>query len=146
MATNYERDRKISFYLKAINDEMRRRFNNDLEPYDLTASQLYFLIQLGFHHGQMRLKEMQQAMHVSQPTVAGISARLVNKNLISLERDPEDARVKYAILTEKGRQHAELFRDKGIKAGHQMLEGLTETEKEILFTLLKKVFESVKGE
>lgn len=93
----------IGFYIKKINDAFEKRLNRDLKPLGITSSQMSFLLILA-KQTAMPMKELQNQLQVSQPTIAGITARLLGKELIGVTVDPNDHRNKIVHLTPAGRQ------------------------------------------
>lgn len=137
-------DRPVGFYIKKINDEFYKEMNRDLKAYDLTASQMQFLIVLYLHQQAMTIKELQNHLHVAQPTVTGIAARLADKKMITIAVAPEDHRQKIVFETNKSLKLLHQLYLTSQRAERRLLRALTSDEQIELKTLLQKVFNSIK--
>lgn len=70
---------------------------------ELTGAQLFVLKVLGENEGPMSVNELADATETTQSTVSAVTARLIDRGLITSERSPEDARRAQVSLTSKGR-------------------------------------------
>lgn len=131
---------RIGFYIKKINDAFYKKMNQDLKKYNITASQMQFLLLLHDHHGSMPMREMQKILHVAQPTLAGIASRLADKKIITLSVDPNDRRSK--IVSETDKLGRDLLKKRG-EADQRLLGALSPNEQNELESLLKKIFHSL---
>ena len=130
--------------IKQIHDELRKNGNNALRLQGITLVQLDTLVVLAqAPEGQRSLKELEQILHVAQSTAAGIISRLELKGLAEGFGDAEDRRVKRVRITPAGAACVQGALHHRAKAEEQLLAGLTETERDILYTLLKKVRDSL---
>lgn len=93
----------IGFYIKKINDAFEKRLNRDLKPLGITSSQMSFLLILT-KQPSMPMKKLQTQLQVSQPTIAGITSRLLAKEMIGVTVDPKDHRNKIVHLTPAGQK------------------------------------------
>lgn len=132
--------RDCGLLIKQINDELRKNANNALRPQDITMAQLEALVELECAPaGQHTLKELEQLLHVAQSTAAGIIGRLEQKGLVEGLADPMDRRVKLVHITPAGVQCVRSAQCHRAEAEQRLLSGLTETERDIFYSLLKKV-------
>lgn len=69
--------------------------------------------------------------------------RLEKDGLITRERDPDDRRVVYSCLTEKGRETVDTVFTDHLDNEHQMLQGLSPSERRQLARLLRKLEVSI---
>jgi DNA-binding MarR family transcriptional regulator len=132
----------IGFYIKKINDTLEKRLNHDLQPFGITSSQMLFLMTL-MPAEQLPMKELQCRLHVAQPTIAGITARLVNKSLIVVTVDQVDHRNKLVQITSAGQQLCQQLQRQQGAADAKITASLTETEYQQLRQLLRKIFASI---
>ena len=139
-----EKQRDCGLLIKQINDELRKNANNALRPQDMTLAQLDALVELDQAPERQRsLKELEQILHVAQSTAAGIIARLEQKGLVESFGDAEDRRVKRVRITPAGVKCVRTALHHRDQAEKQLLSGLTETERDIFYSLLKKVRDSL---
>lgn len=126
--------------MKQIHDEMRKNANNAMRAQDMTFAQLDALMELNSaSEKQCSLKELEQRLHLAQSTTVGIIARLEQKGLVEGFGDPADRRVKLVRITPAGMERIAAAEQGKAKAEANLLSGLTETERGILLSLLKKV-------
>lgn len=136
----YRKINSCGILIKQIHDELEKQTNNALRSSDLTMAQMSALLILRQKaECQMSLKELERTLRVAQSTAAGIVSRLEQKGFVEAFGDPEDKRIKMVRMTEAGEQccgEADKSREQIEK---RLLSGLTESEREILLTLLTKV-------
>lgn len=130
--------------IKQINDSMRKQVNNHLRSCDLTMAQVGVLLELRKNTDQqMTLKELERSFRVAQSTAAGLVSRLEQKNFVESFGDSKDKRIKIVRITKKGEQFFQEADKHRKQTEEQLLSELTETEQEILLSLLKKVRDSL---
>ena len=130
--------------IKQINDELRKNANNAMRSQDMTVAQLDALLELERAPEKQRsLKELEQSLHVAQSTAAGIIVRLEQKGFVESFGDTADRRIKLVRITLAGKDCANSAKQGMLEAEAQLLSGLTETERDIFYTLLKKVRDSL---
>lgn len=130
---------------KQINDELQRRANNQMRSQDITMSQATVLLELAHApNSTLSMKELEKQLHVAQPTVVGLINRLEQKNLVDSFGEPNDRRTKLVKLTADGFLLVQQTENCMDNVERSMLSGLTETERDILYSLLKKVHNGLK--
>ena len=139
-----EERRECGLFIKQIDDELRKNANNALRSQDMTLAQLEALAELDrAPEGRRSLKELEQILHVAQSTAAGIIARLERKGLVEGFGDAGDRRVKLVRITPAGVECVRTALHHRAEAEERLLSGLTETERDIFYSLLKKVRDSL---
>ena len=139
-----EKRQDCGLLLKQIHDELQKNANNVLRPQNMTMAQLDALVELDrAPEGQRSLKELEQLLHVAQSTMAGIISRLEQKGFAEGFEDDADRRVKLVRITPAGTKCVHAALHHRAEADEKILSGLTETEREIFCTLLKKVRDSL---
>lgn len=122
---------------------MEKNANNVLREQDLTISQSGVLVLLDEKEGKTAsFKELEKDFGVSQPTMAGILNRLVQKDLVEVLTDSEDKRIRKAHLTQKGAEKCKEGYKHMNSAEEQLLKSLTDDEKMEFNRLLLKVRKS----
>lgn len=131
--------------IKQIHDEMRKKVNNDMRAQGMTMAQWDALVELNLApEKQLSLKELEQRLHIAQSTTAGIISRLEQKGLVEGFGDPEDRRIKLVRITTKGIEHIAFCEQSRAAADARLLSGLTEIERGIFLSLLKKVCDTLR--
>jgi DNA-binding MarR family transcriptional regulator len=115
-----------------VRGKLRQDFETTLPRFDLMA-------QLEKNPSGLRMNEISKRLMVSGGNVTGITDQLEKEGLVVRRLDPNDRRVVTVKLTEAG-----LRRFRQIAAEHeqwivQTFDGLTRDEKQLMFTLLKKL-------
>lgn len=133
-------NKSCGMLIKQINSELEKKANNALRADNLTMSQIGVLIELNeTADGKMDMKQVEKKVHVAQSTLAGIAVRLEEKGFITSMVSPDDRRVKVIQITDEGKKCCEKAKTNADEAEAGLLHSLTDTEKEILFSLLLKV-------
>ncbi len=136
--------RSVGKLMKQIHDRMERQANNALRGQDLTMAQLSALVELNdTPERQLPLKELERILRVAQSTAAGIVARLEQKRFVEGFGDASDRRIKVVRITPLGEQYCKSAEQHMKEAEAALLAGLTETERGIFFSLLKKVSDTM---
>ena len=131
--------------IKQINDELRKRANNMMRSQDMTMAQIGALLAL-YHtpEKQLSMKQIEKELHVAQSTTVGIISRLEHKGLVEGCVDAGDKRIKLVRITQAGITRVLETEQEITHAEETLHTSLTETERDILYSLLKKVRESLK--
>ena len=115
-----------------------------LNKMDLTASQGRLMAFVA-HRGQQPTyaRDVEQALHLTHPTVSGLLSRLEQKGFVELITDPDDRRSKRIVISEKGlacheRMHAVIIENES-----RIVQGFTEEEKTLLARLLQRAIDNV---
>ena len=130
-------------YIKHISDVLQRDCNNDLKAVGLTMSQLSVLLQLEASiTGQIPLKALEKQLQVAQSTAAGIISRLEQKGFAE-GCSGTDKRVKLVRITDAGRACLAEAKGRAEESEAHLLSALSEEERVLFNSLLKKVSESL---
>lgn len=132
-------------YIKRIDNALAKEANSNLQALNLTMQQNRVLIQLALAEAHtLSLKALEERFGAAQSTVAGLVSRLEKKGLIEALSDPADRRIKLVRLTEEGIRLNELSRQQVVASEARMTALLTEEEKALLLSCLKRVYEAIK--
>lgn len=124
-----EKERDIGLLLKQINKQIKKRFDKDLQEYDLTLSQSRVLFFLGFRKEEKTsLKDIEEHLQVTHPTVVGIVKRLEEKGFVITESDSADRRVKLVFITEKTKGMIQNIDKRGKMMDKKLLKGFSDQE------------------
>lgn len=121
----------------------RERMDARLTPYGVTPAQIHVLLYLHRHGGQAPQCDVTGHLKVKPSTAAGILDRMAERGLVERSVSEADGRRKFITLTEKGREQQEVFRSVFLETEELMRSGLSETERETLLTLLKRVINNL---
>ena len=99
-----------------------------LEEMDLTSSQGHIMGFLAHQKTAPCPKDVEEAFHLSHPTVSGLLARLEKKGFIELRTDPVDRRCKRIYVLEKGKQCQQSMRNTIEAIESRMVSDFSEEE------------------
>ncbi|RKY38425.1 MAG: hypothetical protein DRP76_04500 [Candidatus Omnitrophota bacterium] len=97
-------------------------------------------------HGSLKMKEIAQELNITLPAATGLINRLFKMGLVKRVPSEKDRRVIYITLTLKGKKLIEGIRLTRKKAFEEMFGKLTEREKMMYLSILRKVADMVSGE
>ncbi len=137
-------EKNLGAYFKSISNALDRKFNRDLDQFDLTLSQASTLMFLHFNQDkEISQIDIQNNFNLTNPTVTGILKRLELKGFICRTTSSSDGRRNIIRLTEKSAQLEQLLAQGIANAENQMTNGFTEEEKELLISLLGRVLVNI---
>ena len=109
-----------------------------LEAQELTSAQGHIMGYLSHRQTPPCPRDIEEAFHLSHPTVSGLLSRLEQKGFLRLCPDPEDRRCKRIYLEEKGLQCHDtmlgIIRDNE----NRMVQNFTPAEKEQFASFLQR--------
>ena len=109
-----------------------------LESMELTASQGHIMGYLNHCKEPPCPRDVEEAFHLSHPTVSGILSRLEQKGFIRLLPDPEDGRRKRIHILPKGRQCHDLMHRTIQENEERLVADFTPEEREQFARLLQR--------
>lgn len=128
--------------IRHIHCAMEKEANNKLREMDLTVSQIYLLQALNHAPDSthtLTLKELEKQLQIGQSTTVGLVQRLQKKAFVTCTQSTEDKRIKIVALTAAGENVCQEAESHMARVFDHMSEGLSEDEKKVLLTLLKRV-------
>lgn len=133
-------ENSIGIHIRHIYDLLTKRANADLREVDLTLSQnmvLAILSQTPNHERSVR--DIEQTLHIAQPTAFGLVSRLEEKGLVESHRSEKDRRYRMIRITPEGLRKFESGSRKVQEQEMQMAQGLSKEEQAELIRLLRTV-------
>ena len=94
---------------------------------DLTIDQLKSLIII-YSSGKISFKDLAQALGINRSNITGLADRLVQSGLVTRSRNPEDRRVQYLALTERGHSILDNIRKQLVSEKTQILDAMSTEE------------------
>ncbi len=111
-----------------------------LAQYDVTPSQVRAIRVLEAHDsGGVRSKELADHLRIAPRSTTEVVDALEAKGLVRRSPDPGDRRATLVSLTDRGRALAEEVRRARGVASERLLERLTQTDREDLARILRKL-------
>jgi DNA-binding MarR family transcriptional regulator len=105
---------------------------------DLTVKQMAYLRVID-EHGDVTFSRLSELTRTSKPTVTEMINRCVRMECVYRERSPDDGRIQYVRLTDKGRTIAQAEKTALKRTIERMVQTLDEEEMDLLIRILGKV-------
>ena len=124
--------------LRFLHCSVDRELNIALEKMELTSAQGHIL---GFTTRQPSppcARDIEEAFHLSHPTVSGLLSRMEKKGFIALKTDESDRRCKRIYILPKGEECTHTLYQTILKTEERLVKGFTEEEKTIFRSLLER--------
>lgn len=135
------------FYFKCIQLAISKYIDEHLKEFGLTRSQLDVLYYLHQHANEhVCQKDIQDHLHISNPTVTGLLDRLEQKEYIVRIKGTVDKRVRYIEITEKAVQLKDNIKKIMTDLEKNMIAGFTPSQQDELCVLLDRVLHNLETE
>lgn len=118
---------------------------NALASVDLTAAQGHIMAFVSHRSSPPCARDIEEAFHLSHPTVSGLLSRLEKKGFLEFRPDPADRRCKRIYALEKGRQLHETMHSIIRNTEERLVSGFSEEEKILFRSLLCRAIENLGG-
>jgi DNA-binding MarR family transcriptional regulator len=105
---------------------------------DLTVKQITYLKTID-EQGEITFSRLAEITRNSKPTITEMINRFVRMECVYRERCPEDGRILYIRLTDKGKKIAHAEHIALRKMIEQMAKSLDENEQDLLIGILQKI-------
>lgn len=129
--------------VKRIAHRLEQNMNNFLKPYNITIMQSWVLMFLKRTEKCYAFKELEKQFEVSQPTMAGILARLDQKNMIITSQDEKDKRIKKVEISDEGRALINRLGEHLDDSERAIVGDFTKDEQETFHLLLERAYYNV---
>ncbi|PLR76049.1 MarR family transcriptional regulator [Bacillus sp. V3-13] len=124
----------LSRAYKAINEQVNKSIQaNGLNPTE------FAVLELLYHKGQQPLQQIGGKILLASGSITYVVDKLEQKGLLNRAACPNDRRVTYAIITEKGKEFIEAIFPEHEARIHELMDVLSEEEKATAIELLKKI-------
>lgn len=117
--------------------------NNALASMDLTAAQGHIMGYLAQRSQPPCSRDIEEAFHLSHPTVSGLLSRLEKKGFIVLRPDEEDRRCKRIYVLPKGEELHETMHRTIAENEARMVENFTPEERAQFVSLLLRAISNM---
>ena len=134
---------KFGHYVRILHWCTDQRMTHALAEMELTASQGPILGFISHRKTPPCARDIEEAFHLSHPTVSGLLARLEKKGFIEFRSDPADRRCKRIYLLPKGQACHEAFHSTIDACEKKVLTGFSEAEKEQFAALLQRAISNM---
>lgn len=115
-----------------------------LESMELTAAQGQIMGFLATHPQPPCLRDLEEAFHLSHPTVSGLLSRLEQKGFVELRRDPADGRCKRIYVLPKGIDCQHTLYQIILSNENQFVQGFSQEEQATFRSLLQRAVSNMR--
>ena len=133
-------------YVRLLHWCTDQRMTHALAEMELTASQGPILGFISHRKTPPCARDIEEAFHLSHPTVSGLLARLEKKGFIEFFPDEADRRCKRIGLQNKGQQCIAIMHRTIEENERVMVQGFTEEEQELFFSFLNRAIHNMGGD
>lgn len=116
-----------------------------LEEMELTAAQGHIMGFLARHSDPPCSRDIEEAFHLSHPTVSGLLSRLEKKGFIEFRTDEKDRRCKRIYVLPKGRECQETMHQTIQNIEYRLVDGFTAEEQTQFFAFLERAIFNMGG-
>lgn len=129
--------------LRMLHRCINQSVTNALEAMDLTAAQGHIMGYLAHHTTPPCPRDIEEAFHLSHPTVSGLLSRMEKKGFIALRTDDRDRRCKRIYVLPKGKECHEVIQ-KTIQCNEKrIVKGFTPEEQAQFASLLERAISNM---
>ena len=136
-------NKHIIWEIKCVNKEHRKAIERQIDGLGIHPSQHHVLMYLSCH-GPSTQSSIATAMGVSAATIAVSLKKLEKGEYIEKKMDPSDNRFNRIVLTKRGEEVVAKSEQIFQETDKTIFSGFTESEKEQLHFLLKRMLENMK--
>ncbi|PAD22368.1 MarR family winged helix-turn-helix transcriptional regulator [Terribacillus saccharophilus] len=119
---------KLFIVLTRALQSIKKRVEEDIKKQGINLTE-FAVMELLFHKGDQPIQKIGSKVLLSSSSISYVVDRLVQKEMIRRRPCPDDRRITFATLTEKGRAFMEDYFPKHEQAIHSILAGLDDDEK-----------------
>jgi len=138
MATQIKFEDTVSYLLAKVSTAFRNSLERRMGEIGLHGGQIFVLFELWQQDG-LRQIDIAKRLNLSAPTVNKMLKGLIEVNLVTRSRLDDDARSTRIFLTDRAFAMREEIEAQWLELEENILSGLTETERLVLFELLGKL-------
>ena len=109
-----------------------------LEEMELTAAQGHIMGYLAHHSEPPCSRDIEEAFHLSHPTVSGLLSRLEKKGFLEFRCDEHDRRCKRIYVLPKGRQCQQTMHQTILATEQRLVRGFSEEEQVQFLAFLER--------
>jgi DNA-binding MarR family transcriptional regulator len=133
-------DERVMMALIRLAERYKKEASAVFQKYELTFPQYNVLRVLeASEDGQNTIKDVKQIMLISSANMTGITKRLEKFGFITRKNAPEDDRLKYLEITEKGRLLLKSISEKRGKLEQNYLRAYSNEKKAEILSVLREL-------
>lgn len=130
-------------YIRILHSATDQSLTNAAADLELTAAQCHIMGFITHRKTPPCSRDIEQAFHLSHPTVSGLLSRLEKKDFICFQPDEHDRRCKRIYVLPKGYELEETMQRTIAATEQQLVSGFTEEEQAQFSSLLLRAIENI---
>ena len=130
-------------YIRMLHSATDQAMTGALAAMDLTAAQGHIMGYITHRKQPPCPRDIEEAFHLSHPTVSGLLSRLEKKGFIEFRPDEADRRCKRIHVLPKGLELEETMHNTMLAAEAALVKDFTDEEKEQFARLLNRAIHNV---
>ncbi|MFD2924555.1 MarR family winged helix-turn-helix transcriptional regulator [Halobacillus naozhouensis] len=134
---------KSFIVLSRANHAVEGKIREDIRKHGLNPTE-FAVLELLYHKGDQPIQRIGKKILLASGSITYVVDKLEEKHLLQRIRCPEDRRIIYTRITDKGKNLMNGIFPKHAKGIQSIFGELDETEKETLISLLKRLGLSLK--
>lgn len=127
----------IGYRIKLLSQLLARRFQEQLDQFDLTIFHWIVLCCLWKEDG-LAISNIGEKLQQVGGTLTGVLDRMENRGLIRRQRDPQDRRIWRIWLTEDGRNFEAILPPIAMELREQAMQGMSSIDRDHFSSLLNR--------
>ena len=137
--------KRYGHLLRHLHSSADQAMTNALASVELTAAQGHIMGFIAHSKIPPCPRDIEEAFHLSHPTVSGLLNRLEKKGFIAFRPDEQDRRCKRIHILPKGQELHETMHKTIQDTEARLVEGFTEEEKQQFYTFLCRAIDNMGG-
>ncbi|ASK60750.1 MarR family transcriptional regulator [Virgibacillus phasianinus] len=129
---------KLFVVLTRALQSIEKQVTKDIKSHGLNLTE-FSVLELLYHKGEQPIQRIGQKILLASSSITYVVDKLEKKEYLGRKACPNDRRVTYASITEKGSKLMDDIFPKHIEAMDEILAGLDSDEKENMIEQLKKL-------
>jgi DNA-binding MarR family transcriptional regulator len=125
-------------HLTRVKGECSCEITRECGVVDLTIKQIKYL-KIMDSYGNITFIRLAEVTKTSKPTISELINKLIRLDCVYKEKSPDDRRISYIYLTQRGKDIARVEKTTMLKVVDRILVSLTNREVDILIKLFNKV-------
>lgn len=130
-------------YIRILHSSTDQAMTNALTSMELTAAQGHIMGYITHRKEPPCARDIEEAFHLSHPTVSGLLSRLEKKGFIEFRTDEMDRRCKRIYILPKGLELDETMHRTILTTEARLVQDFTEEEKEQFSQLLLRAIHNM---
>lgn len=128
-------------FIVAINKNLESLFRKKIENLDFNCSYLEYLLVISSFDG-INQKDIAKKIIVGKASVSKAVKYFTENDLAYRKKDPNDSRIKYVYITEKGKKISDEFKKTFIELNSLLIKDFSEEEYSVFKQLLEKALKN----